>query len=413
VARAGATRAARAHLRLQRLFEISTLLTRFVSAGRTLADVVRIVGEEIPLATALLLVQGPQGLGVMLWSAEGLGADRPGAAEEHARLRYADLVGASGEAGPEGAPVLMGVLPGGDPSLRARSGEAASRRFVVLPLVVERRPVFGALQLESVGPLDELDLAFVSSVVNQLAVALDRQALLDAQQRASELFMGMLGHDLRNPLGAIVLGVTLLLERDDVPAEDERVLRLVLSMAERMGRMIEQILDFTRGRLGGGIPIVRARVDACQLVRRAVDEVVLAHPDRAFDLVMPSACEGDWDPDRLAQVVSNVVGNAVHHGRKDRPIRIRVAREAEVVVIAIQNDGEPIPEALLPFLFDPFRRGAPEGSKRLGLGLGLYITERIVEAHGGTIRVRSTADEGTTFTVTLPVEASPAPASQG
>jgi PAS domain S-box-containing protein len=221
-----------------------------------------------------------------------------------------------------------------------------------------------------------------------------------------ELFVGMLGHDLRNPLGAIVLSATLVLERGGLPAEDERILHLLLSSAERMNRMIEQILDFTRGRLGGGIPIVRKRIDLCELVRRIIDEGAVAHPERVFDLVMPFACEGEWDPDRLEQVVSNLVGNAITHGLANRPIQIRVACAGEIVELVIQNEGAPIPAELLPVLFDPFRRGAAPGTSTRGLGLGLYITEQIVHAHRGKIRVQSTAEDGVTFAVTLPLHAS-------
>ena len=835
-----------AHRRLEHLYEISKLLTRFANAGRTLEDILLVVAREIPLATTILLLQGTSGVRMMQWRAENLGAERLLAAEEHARRRYADIVRSAGAAGFDRDRAAVGVLPGVAGLSKERPAEVAPKRFVTLPLVVERSPVFGALQIESLHPLDELELSFVSAVVSQLAVALDRRALFDALQEASEarrehaeraraeakerqvlaevaehryralvdnldqafvweadaaalhvfyvssraeqmlghplarwtatpnfwleivhpaereifrlalrkamaegtdqrldhrviaadgsvrwlhtgmhiatergapvvqavsvditaskedeardrflaeasrvlvaaieydelvavlvrsavpalgdvcvidvtgetgeldptgvvfadpgcielaevvrnltpgsrgqalqarvllsgapvllqddaavamvgddahqrqvvrasgvrsilalpllargralgvltlasrserryspaeialgeefalraglvldnawlyrdagrrsamnktitdnaaaclvmvdagdrvtfmnpaavtmtgysladlegrrlhdvlhgieapsgpsaeadappwssptraredtfvrrdgtsfpvscnvaplarggaviefrdltvekqaehfreLFVGMLGHDLRNPLGAIVLGATLVLERGGLPAEDERILHLLLASAERMNRMIEQILDFTRGRLGGGIPIVRKRIDVCDLARRIVDEGAVAHPARVFDLVMPFACAGEWDPDRLEQVVSNLVGNAITHGLPDRPIQIRVACAGEIVEFVIQNEGAPIPAELLPILFDPFRRGAALGTSKHGLGLGLYITEQIVHAHGGAIRVESTAEEGVTFTVTLPLHA--------
>ena len=830
-----------AHRRLQHLYEISKLLTRFVNVGRTLADILVLITEEVPLATAILLVEGPTGPRMMVWSAEGLAADRRILAEENARRRYAELVRPKGGDPRALKPVQVevNVLPG--VALEAFAPPAQEetwppglerRRFVVLPLVVERYPIFGALQIESLSLLDERDLGFVNAVVNQLAVVLDRKTLFDAQQEVSEsrrlhaererseakdlqalaeaaeqryrglvnnldqafvweadahtlgvshisapaqpllgyslerwktqpdlwldvvhpadrepfrlalrralhdgtdqrldhrvvaidgtlrwlhtgmhiasdrgrqviqavsvditalkeneardrllaeasrlvvvavdhddlvellaraatpalgdvcvidlvgesgelepateafadaadaalaerlrapvpgssvatlkaqalhtreavlfhgdvgsmlalpliahgrvlgvltlasvradrygradlalaeefvlraglvldnaqlyrdaerrsaiqktitdnataclilvdaddhatfmnpaavnvtgyilrdleqrrlhdvlhgtetagpsswtspkwtssqqpkedtlvrrdgtsfpascnvaplvsggavvefrdvtvekqaehfreLFVGMLGHDLRSPLSAIVMSADVILKRGGLVEPYERALRRIATSAERMKVMIAQILDFTRGRLARGIPITRRRVDICEVVKRIVDELGAAQPGQTFDLVMPFACEGEWDPDRLEQVVSNLVGNALTHGRAGSPIQIRLAPFGEAVELAVRNQGTPIPAALLSVIFDPFQSGdSHHASHRRGLGLGLYITERIVVAHGGTIGVRSTAEEGTTFTITLPLQAPPAPSSR-
>ena len=184
-----------AHRHLQHLYDISKLLTRFVNMGRTLAEILVLVTEEIPLATAILLVEGPTGPRMMVWSAEGLDADRLRLAEENTRRRYAELVRPKGGDGRAREPALVevSVLSSVTPEASAplAPGEPwppglERRRFVVLPLVVERFPIFGALQLESLSPLDERDLGFVNAVVNQLAVVLDRKTFFDAQQEASE-----------------------------------------------------------------------------------------------------------------------------------------------------------------------------------------------------------------------------------
>ena len=179
-----------AHRRLEHLYAISKLLTRFANAGRTLEDILFLVAREIPLATTILLMQGPSGVRMMQWRAEDLGADRLLAAEEHARLRYADIVRSAGATGLDldldRATAVVRVLPGAAGLSTEPPAEVVPKRFVTLPLVVERSPVFGALQIESLHPLDELELGFMSAVVNQLAVALDRKALFDALQEAAE-----------------------------------------------------------------------------------------------------------------------------------------------------------------------------------------------------------------------------------
>jgi signal transduction histidine kinase len=218
----------------------------------------------------------------------------------------------------------------------------------------------------------------------------------------SETFVGILGHDLRNPLGGILTAADLLLRRET----NERVTRpieRIRTSAHRMGRMIEQILDFTRARIGGGIPIVPVSVDLRRLVGQLVEELEGAAPQEIV-LDCRGALDGEWDSDRLAQAISNLLGNAVEHGETGAPIRVELdGTSAGVMRIAVANAGS-IPEPLLSGLFDPFRRasarGAARGSK--GLGLGLYVVERIVHAHGGRIEARSSEAEGTSFVIELP-----------
>jgi signal transduction histidine kinase len=215
-------------------------------------------------------------------------------------------------------------------------------------------------------------------------------------------FIGILGHDLRNPLGAISMTAGQL-RRSLSPPHSEMVKRLEHSAA-RMGRMIEQLLDVTRARLGDGIPIdAKVGIDLSEVVASAVDELCALHPD-AVVRVHVDRVHGHWDPDRLGQVVSNLVANAIRHGEGAVNVRVRTAEAS--AILEVQNGGNPIPAEVLPRIFEPFRR-APNGGENgsSGLGLGLFIAERIVAAHGGTIDVRSTRAMGTTFTVALPVNA--------
>lgn len=249
---------------------------------------------------------------------------------------------------------------------------------------------------------DDGRLAFVVLALEDISEASAARAERERSDHLRELFIGVLGHDLRDPLAAIVMGASLLLDSDDIAPEHTRVLERIASSAERMGRMVTDILDFTRGRVGGGIPLHRAPVDLHAIVRAAVAEVEVAYPRRAVEVVTSGSIIGEWDGDRLAQVVSNLLTNAMEHGDPAKPVRVRLAEEHGSLRLEVHNDGHPIPEAALPLLFDPFRRGGARGSSTKGLGLGLYIAQQIVRAHGGTLTVESSPDRGTTFTVVLP-----------
>jgi signal transduction histidine kinase len=213
----------------------------------------------------------------------------------------------------------------------------------------------------------------------------------------------MLGHDLRTPLSAILSAAAVLRRR--ARSEDEAKLPdIILRSSRRMARLIQDMLDMSQSRMGGGVRIVRDHVDLADLVASAIAEVDGATPSGHFDAQAFGDTTGFWDGERLAQVVSNLLSNAVKHGAPFEPVRVRIEGRHEThVTIQVTNQGPPIPRELLPVIFDPFRHGHPrrDGWAK-GVGLGLYIAERILAAHGGTVSVQSSADEGTTFTVVLP-----------
>ena len=218
-------------------------------------------------------------------------------------------------------------------------------------------------------------------------------------ERERELFLAALGHDLRSPLGAIILAAGSLLRHAALPEAAAKTVARIASSGERMSRLIEQLLDFARARAGQPIALTRRRVDLAELWHRVLDEVALSDPNRTIALHRIGNCVGEWDPDRMLQVFQNLVGNAVQYGDSTRPITITLEAARDSVVCEVHNWGAPISPQLLPVLFDPFRRGR-EGGR--GLGLGLYIARQIVAAHGGHLDVSSSAEEGTRFCVTLP-----------
>ena len=225
--------------------------------------------------------------------------------------------------------------------------------------------------------------------------------------RFTELFVGILGHDLRNPLNAITIGAVLL-QQKLASSPDALIVDRIITSANRMARMVGQLLDLTRARVAGGIAIMRQPANLSAVVVAAVDELRTVYPNREVHTSVPESLDGGWDADRLAQVVSNLVGNALEHGEPERPIRLRLLEQDGTATLTVHNHGAPIPPDMIPVLFDPFRAGdRGAGKATSGLGLGLYISAEIVRAHDGAISVHSDAD-ATTFTVTLPIRPSAA-----
>jgi signal transduction histidine kinase len=219
--------------------------------------------------------------------------------------------------------------------------------------------------------------------------------------RLNEMFTAMLGHDLRGPLSAIVMSSILAQKR--APDETSRkAATRTLESAKRMSRMISDMLDLARARLAGGIPVAPKEIDLGVVVEKTIDEHRAATPDRTFDVHREGDLFGQWDGDRIVQLVANLVDNARQHGDGARPIRcVLDGRGTGEVLFSVSNGGT-IPADLLPHVFDPFRSRSAYRARSEGLGLGLYIAEQIVVAHRGTIRVDTGVDDTTTFRIVLP-----------
>jgi sigma-B regulation protein RsbU (phosphoserine phosphatase) len=288
--------------------------------------------------------------------------------------------------------------------LQGLLGDGPGVAFLGVPLVLGGR-VTGILAVGRRAPdLDpDEDEWLLSALADQAAVALEKTRL-DEAGAFRERLLAIVGHDLRNPLHAVTMASALLIRSDDLKERDAKLARRIANSAQRMSEIIEQLLDLTRGRLGGGIPISREQTDLGHIVEQVIGELDIANPGVDLRLVTRGILTGRWDRARLGQLVSNLVGNAIQHGGGGEPITVTTEDAGDDVVLQVHNGGAPIPEQLLPHLFDPFRRGAEQGRspRGLGLGLGLYIAQQIALAHGGEITVRSSAAAGTTFTVRLP-----------
>jgi two-component system, sensor histidine kinase and response regulator len=219
--------------------------------------------------------------------------------------------------------------------------------------------------------------------------------------RLNELFAAVLAHDLRDPLNAMLTSAMLIERQDDAAAQREAARRIVAS-GTTMRRLIADVLDLSRARLAGGIPLQTAPADLRRVAERVVHEQRTAQPARMIELETAGDLHGTWDADRLGQVLSNLIGNALQHGEPAQPVVLRLdGREATQVRFGVESCGE-VPAGLLPVIFDPFRGGERRQRGRGGLGLGLYIVQQIAHAHGGTASVHAPAPGRTEFVVRLP-----------
>jgi signal transduction histidine kinase len=218
--------------------------------------------------------------------------------------------------------------------------------------------------------------------------------------RVNEMFMAVLSHDLRNPLQTIKMTASLLKRQADASKNEELAERL-LGNSQRMARMVDDLLDVTRIRQAGGLRLSLADMDLARLCEAAVEDARQCSAERQLHYQAQGDTQGRWDSERLAQVVSNILGNALKHGAADAPIRVRLDGSQPAEVLLVIENGGSIPAALLPDLFKPFRGGERQPGQSEGLGLGLYIAQQIAQAHGGAIQVQS-AEGQTRFEIRLP-----------
>jgi signal transduction histidine kinase len=223
--------------------------------------------------------------------------------------------------------------------------------------------------------------------------------------QSKERFLAILGHDLRTPLSAIIMSASFMREMNELAEPHRHLVARIESSARRMNDMVSDLLDYTRSSFGNeGIPISRADVDAKRVVEDVAAEVAARYPASTLKVETDGDLRGQWDGSRLAQMLSNLVGNAVQHGMEKTPITVTANGSRDEVVIAVHNEGAPIATADIEQIFKAGGTGSngystPDDNH---LGLGLFIVDRIVAAHRGTIDVRSSKTDGTTFTVRLP-----------
>jgi signal transduction histidine kinase len=238
---------------------------------------------------------------------------------------------------------------------------------------------------------------FVELLVQREKLRLYERAL---RERFEQDLVGIVSHDLRSPLNAISLAAESALRRGDTNERNRRSFQIIRSASSRATRLVHDLLDYTRLLHGTGLPIKRESFCLLKLAHEIVEELRASFPATEFTFEREGETEGYWDRDRLAQLLTNLVGNASTYG-SSAPISVRIVGNESDVCLHVHNHGEPIPAQLIPQVFEPLRR-ATENQGAGNIGLGLFIVNEIVLAHGGTVTVQSSVDDGTTFSVSLP-----------
>jgi len=290
--------------------------------------------------------------------------------------------------------------------------------YTVVQLVSEYRALRSSvLTLWQAAPgLDEAttmgDMTRFNEAIDQaLAESVARYQHLVAQSQ--NMFLAILGHDLRNPLGTMVTGSQFIMQAADIPVRYVDVATRMFGSARRMSKLINDLIDFTRTHLGPGLPIQGAPGDLAAVCEQVVNELRTAHPERPIELRLPPQAEAFFDESRVAQMLSNLIGNAVQYGGERDAVRVSVRGGEHEVCIEINNRGPLIPPEKISTIFEPLVRIASstpvDYTERTSLGIGLFIAREIAQAHGGQIRVASNEADGTSFTVTLPRQAKELP----
>ena len=226
--------------------------------------------------------------------------------------------------------------------------------------------------------------------------------------RSRELFLGVLGHDLRTPLGAVLNSTEYLLRSEGLSGAQTKAVSAIWRSGTRLRDTVSDLVDVARTRLGQSLPIAPRQTDLTAICQDVVDEAEASHPERVLRFGASGDLSGNWDATRIAQMLSNLVENGIRHGAADKSVTVSANGAADHVTLSVHNEGTPIPQAAHRRIFEPLTREEhnPANDKKAGgLGLGLHIARAIAHAHSGTIEVTSTPEQGTTFCVTLPRDA--------
>lgn len=332
-------------------------------------------------------------------------------AREMLQVFAADLATSQTDAERDAKSQGLGRRDNGDTAAEAHAEARLLSGYTAVQLVSEYRALRSSV-LTLWGPATQGDqqqnmadmIRFNEAVDQALAESVARYERL--VKESQNMFMAILGHDLRNPLGTLTTGASFVMQANDIPPKYVLVATRMFNSGKRMSKLINDLIDFTRTHLGRGIPI-RPRTGCIAAVcEEVVGELRTFHPERSIDLHAPLGIEAVFDDGRIAQMLSNLIGNAVQYGSVGAPVKVAVGEDGGDIVISVNNLGPAIPPEKLPCIFDPLVRIAASTSsddaERTSLGIGLFISREIVKAHGGTMCVESNGERGTTFTVTMP-----------
>jgi signal transduction histidine kinase len=260
-----------------------------------------------------------------------------------------------------------------------------------------------------VSSLEVPDLAYLQDMIRfneaiDEALAESTAAYAEQVNHSRDLFLAILGHDLRAPLQAVSMSTELLLRKATLEGDALTCAINIKRGARHMAVMVSDLLELVRSRLGKSLPIEPKPMDLADAAHAAIAEACAGNPECDPIVKVVGDTHGVWDAGRLDQLLQNLIGNALQHGLNKRDVTVTVTGEPDSVRLTVHNFGVPIPDDAIPTLFDPLVRSASEdlGQPTTSLGLGLFIVKEVVDAHGGTIDVSSNQADGTLFTVVLP-----------
>ncbi|RMQ50618.1 Sensor histidine kinase [Pseudomonas cichorii] len=249
------------------------------------------------------------------------------------------------------------------------------------------------------------DMIRFNEVIDE-ALAESTAAYVEQVTRSRDMFLAILGHDLRAPLQAVSMSTDMLMRKTELNEKTLAYIAQIKSSTRHMGAMVGDLLEFVRSRLGASLPVERKPMDLAAACREAIEEACAGQPASTPILEVTGHTQGEWDSARIGQLLQNLIGNALQHGTSSNEVIVRVIGNSDNVELIVHNDGEPIAEEAIGTIFDPLVRSVnPEAgtqSPSTSLGLGLFIVKEVVNAHGGSITVTSNIGDGTTFTVVLP-----------
>lgn len=319
----------------------------------------------------------------------------------------------------EQAAKAMGEGPEKTPSLDQAAASHGELRhnagFDLVQMTSEFRHLRACVIRLWVNSLESPDLAYFQDMIRfneaiDEALAESTAAYAEQVNRSRDIFLAILGHDLRAPLQAVSLSTEMLVRKSKLDTEALTYVSLIKNGARHMGTMVNDLLEFVRSRLGNNLPIEPKLMDLASAAQAAIDEACAGQPDCRALLNVEGETQGTWDRARLDQLLQNLIGNALQHGTNSRGVTLTLKGTADSVTLIMHNYGSPIPEDAINTIFDPLVRSSSEelGGPSTSLGLGLYIVKEVVNAHQGTIGVTSNEADGTTFTVVLPKHLLPA-----